>query len=96
LPSAVVPTKLPFSTLLRELLSIRMPFCVLPDTRLPSGGTTKTGGVEPLLPVGSFCAPVLVSVNAVPPISFPLEPLVSRMPLPPLAIATVPVGSVPM
>ena len=30
---------------------MRMPLAPLPETRLPSGGTTKTGVVVPLLPV---------------------------------------------
>ena len=65
-----------------------MPSCALPDTRLPSGGTTKTGGSSPcprwvVLRAGSW------SMNSVPPISFPLDAR-SADALPPLPIADSP------
>ena len=95
-PLALVPTKLPLSVLLCEPELISTPFAPLPDIRLPCGGTTKTGVVVPLLPVGSLIAPVAGSVKAMPPIWLPLAPPVNKRPLPPLAMAVVPVGSVPI
>ena len=96
LPLAFVPTKLPFRTLFCDWPSIRMPFPRLPETRLPSGGTTKTAGSVPLLPVGSFACPVLESTKSVPPIVLLAEPSVIRMPFWPLAIAALPSAVVPM
>jgi len=64
---------------------------------LPSCGTTKTGvrGSVPA-PVGLFASPVAGSVCSVPPIVLPVEPSISRMPLPWFAMPIVPAGLVPM
>ena len=85
-PFAVVPTKLPFRMLFREPESIRTPSPALPEIRLPSGGTTKTGGTWPLLPVGLLAFPVALSTNSRPPISLPSDRLVIAMPSRPLPI----------
>ena len=50
--------KFPFSELRRAPAVISTPVPVLPEIRLPSGGTTKTGGTVPLLPVGLLACPV--------------------------------------
>ncbi len=92
----MVPTKLPFSVLRADRASISTPVPALPEIRLPSGGTTNTGGTVPLVPVGLLAWPVAGSVNAVPPISLPLAPPVSTRPLPPLPRAAVPAGLVPI
>jgi hypothetical protein len=95
-PLAVVPTKFPLRTLPQEWASISTPFPALPEIRLSSGGTTKTGGAVPLLPVGLFTWPVAVSTKAVPPIWLRVDLPVIHMPSPPLAIALVPAAFVPM
>ena len=53
--------KFPFSTLSRDPVPISTPSPELPETRLPSGGTTNTGVTVPLLPVGLFAWPVALS-----------------------------------
>ena len=56
--------------------SIRMPFSPLPETRLPSGGATKTWAVRPTVPlslVGSLGWPSAFTPIASPPIVLPLE-----------------------
>ena len=66
-----------------------IPFWPFPDTRFPRGGTTKTGGTEPLLPVGLLALPVRLSTNTVPPISLASDDMPIVMPLPPLATAAL-------
>ena len=73
-----------------------MPSPRLADTRLPSGGTTNTGVIVPLSPVGLLACPVDLSMKAVPPISLLFDRRVIRMPAPPLPMRTLPPRFVPM
>ena len=76
--------KLPLKLVAVAPSVISTPLASFPEIRLPCGGRTKTLFVGSLPPVAS------------PPIKFPAEPAVTRMPLPALPRATVPVTSVPM